>query len=151
MVFDVEHTGCKEQLILQLSWGMYKQDGTLLEIKGYYLESTDYIYIYIYISPRASDKHHIPFEALLHKSNKLKLEILLNEFMTDLTKCKPLVAHNMTSDLSTLNTELLRCDMINKIDINTFCTMAHTKTCCKCKYVLNRLKQPRLDELSQTV
>ena len=149
MVFDVEHTGCKEQLILQLSWGMYKQDGTLLEMNYYYLEPTDYIYIHI--SPRASDKHHITFEALLHTSIKLKLAILLNEFMTDLTKCKPLVAHNMTSDLSTLNTELLRCDMINKIDINTFCTMAHTKTCCKCKYVLNRLKQPRLDELSQTV
>ena len=24
MVFDVEHTGCMEQLVLQLSWGLYK-------------------------------------------------------------------------------------------------------------------------------
>ena len=35
LVVDVEHTGCKEQLIIQLSWGMYKQDGTLLEMKYY--------------------------------------------------------------------------------------------------------------------
>ena len=51
MVFDVEHAGCKKkQLILQLSWGMYKQDGTLLEMEYYYLEPTDIIHIYIYIS-----------------------------------------------------------------------------------------------------
>ena len=49
MVFGVEHTGCKEQLLLQLSWGIYKQDGTLLEMKYYCSEPTDYIYIYIYI------------------------------------------------------------------------------------------------------
>ena len=102
--------------------GMYKQGGTLLEIKYYYLEPTDFIYIYIYvyvcISPRASDTHHTTFEALLHKYNKLKLEILLNECMTDLTKCKTRVAHNMKSDLSTLSNELLRCDMINQIDMN---------------------------------
>ena len=109
---------------------MYKQDGTLLEMKDYYLEPTEFIhiyiyiythtYIYIYISPRASDKHHIVVEALLNKSNKLKLEILLNEFMTDLTKCKTLVAHNVKIDLSTLNNELLRCDMINKLILIRF-------------------------------
>ena len=38
--------------------------------------------------------------------------------MTDLTKCKTRVAHNMKSDLSTLSNELLRCDMINQIDMN---------------------------------
>ena len=29
MVFDVEHTGCMEQFVLQLSWGLYHRDGTL--------------------------------------------------------------------------------------------------------------------------
>ena len=67
--------------------------------------------------------------------------------MTDLTKCRTLVAHNMKRDLSTLNNELLRCDMINKTDMNTSCTMAQTKTYCNCKDVLNRFDQPRLDEL----
>ena len=37
--------------------------------------------------------------------------------------------------------------MVNKIDMNTFCTMAQTKEYCNCKDILNRLKQPRLDEL----
>ena len=32
MVFDLEHTGCSETLILQLSWGLYKHDGTLIEM-----------------------------------------------------------------------------------------------------------------------
>ena len=50
MAFGVEHTGRKEELILQLSWGMYKQDGTLLEMGYYHLEPTGlYIYIYIYM------------------------------------------------------------------------------------------------------
>ena len=40
IVFEVEHTGCKEQLIIQLPWGMYKQDGTLLEMNDYNLEPT---------------------------------------------------------------------------------------------------------------
>ena len=35
MVFDVEHTGCKEQIVIKLSWGMYKQDDTLLEMEYY--------------------------------------------------------------------------------------------------------------------
>ena len=67
--------------------------------------------------------------------------------MTDLAKCKTLVAHNVKSDLSALNNELLRCDMVNKIDMNTFCTMAQTRQYCNCQYVLNRLTHPRLDEL----
>ena len=82
MVFDVEHTGCKEQLILQLSWGIYKQDGTLLEIKDYYLEPTDFIYI----NPRASNAHHITWGTLLQKPNKLNIGQMLNEFMSDLKK-----------------------------------------------------------------
>ena len=72
--------------------------------------------------------------------------MLLNEFMTDLTKCGTLVAHNMKSELSTLNNELLRCDTNNN-DMSTFCTMAQTKPYCNCKDVLHRLKQPRLDDL----
>ena len=106
-----------------------------------------YICIYLYISPRASGKHHVTCEALLHRPNELKLEILLNGCMTVLTKCKTLVAHSVKSDLGTLSNELLRCDMVNKSDINTFCRMAQARTYCNCKDVLNRLKQPRLDEL----
>ena len=37
MIFDVEHTGCSETLILQLSRGLYKHDGTLIEMKDYFL------------------------------------------------------------------------------------------------------------------
>ena len=38
MIFDLEHTGCGETLILQLSWGLYKHDGTLIEMKDYFLK-----------------------------------------------------------------------------------------------------------------
>ena len=45
--------------------------------------------------------------------------------MTDLIKCETLVAHNVTSYLSTLNNELLRCDM-DTIDMNIFFAQWHT-------------------------
>ena len=38
MVFDVEYNGCTEAFILQLSWGLYKRDGTLIEMKDYFLK-----------------------------------------------------------------------------------------------------------------
>ena len=83
---------------------------------------------------------------MLDKPNKINIGKLLNEFMSDLKRCATLVSHNVKSDLSTLNNELQRYN-INKFDTHTFCTMAHTKTYCNCKDVINRLKAPTLKEL----
>ena len=52
IVFDVEHTGCCEAFVLQLSWGLYQHDGTLIQMKDYYLKPDGDIYIH----PRASEK-----------------------------------------------------------------------------------------------
>ena len=59
IVFDVEHTGCSETLVLQRSWGLYQHDGTLIHMKGYYLKpegdmhtyrcTHTFIHIYIFV------------------------------------------------------------------------------------------------------
>ena len=45
IVFDVEHTGCRGKYFLQLSWGIYNLDGSLITMKDYYLKPTREIYI----------------------------------------------------------------------------------------------------------
>ena len=142
MVFDVEHTGCMEQVILQLSWGLYTRDGTLIEIKDYFLKPNKKIFIH----PRAIEKHHITYDVLLQKPNTLDITDLLTKFMEDASRCGTLVAHNMKGDLATLNSELHRHGM-DEISANTYCAMVHTKIFCNAKDIRNRLKNPRLDEL----
>ena len=58
MVFDVEQTGCTEAFILQLSWGLYKHDGTLIEMKDYFLKPNHEIYIFIH-EPSRNTKYHM--------------------------------------------------------------------------------------------
>ena len=144
MVFDVEHTGCTEAFILQLSRGLYKRDGTLIEMGDYFLKPDHEIYIH----PRAIEIHKISYEALLQKPNTLDISELLTNFTADVSRCGTLVAHSMTSDLKTLNKELLRNDM-NEINVNTYCTMEQTKKFCNSKDKINRIKFPTLTELHQ--
>ena len=99
MVFDVEHTGCMEAYVLQLSWGLYKNDGTLIKMNDYFLKPDAPIYIH----PRATYVHKITYEALLQKPNSLSITELLTRFMADVSRCKTLVAHNIKSDVKTLN------------------------------------------------
>ena len=125
MVFDVEHTGCMEQFVLQLSWGLYHRDGTLIDMQDYFLKPNGQMFIL----PRAIDKHKITYEVLLQKTSTLEITELLTKFMADVSRCETLVAHNMKSDLKTLNNVLLRHDM-EEINVNTYCTMEQTKQFC---------------------
>ena len=144
MVFDVEHTGCTFAYILQLSWGLYKRDGTLIEMHDYFLKPDGHIYIH----PRATEKHKITYEILIQKPNTLPIQELLTKFMADVSRCEKLVAHNMKSDSKTINNELLRYGM-DHINASTYCTMEETKKFCSCKDIRGRLKFPRLEELHQ--
>ena len=146
MVFDVEHTGCIYQHILQLSWCLYQHDGTLIKANDYFLQPDDTIYIH----PRAIEKHNITHEVLLQKQNKLRIAELLNTFMADVHKCETLVSHNIKSDLNTLNNELRRHNM-NDVNVNTYCTMVQTKMFCNCKDKRKRLKNPSLNDLHKTL
>jgi DNA polymerase-3 subunit epsilon len=144
MIFDVEHTGCFETLILQLSWGLYKHDGTLIEMKDYFLNPAHELFIH----PRAVEIHKISYSLLITKPNSLEISELLNTFMADVLKCETLISHNIKCDLKTLNRELLRNDM-TEINVNTYCTMAETKQFCNSKDKINRIKFPTLNELHQ--
>ena len=144
IVFDVEHTGCSEAFVLQLSWGLYQRDGTLVQMKDYYLKPDGNIYIH----PRASEITGITFETLLHKENVLPIHALLKEFASDVSNCEVLVAHNMNSDIKTLNKEFVRHNM-DELKANLYCTMAKTKKFCNCKDKRNHLKNPRINELHE--
>ena len=144
MIFDLEHTGCDEALILQLSWGLYKHDGTLIEMKDYFLKPTHEFFI----NERAIQIHKISYEILITKPNSLEILELLKTFIADVLICKTLIAHNIKSDLKTLNKELLRNDM-NDINVDTYCTMLQTKKFCNSKDKINRIKFPTLNELHQ--
>ena len=142
IVFDVEHTGCKESYILQLSWGIYDDNGTLLRMSDYYLQPDGYIYI----NPYASKVHGITYDTLLENTNSLRIMDLLNRFIEDTENCKTLVAHNMASDIKTINKELIRNDF-DILSLPTYCTMDKSKQFCNLKDVKNRLKNPKLCEL----
>ena len=123
IVFDVEHTGCCEAFVLQLSWGLYQHDGTLIQMKDYYLKPDGDIYIH----PRASEKTGITLEVLLQKENALPIQALLQEFASDVSNCETVVAHSMKSDIKTLNNEFARHNM-DELKVQTYCTMAQTKS-----------------------
>ena len=142
IVFDVEHTGCSDAYILQLSWGIYNSDGSLIQTKDYYLRPESEIYI----NPHASMVHGITYDTLLNKTNNLPINELLSEFVNDVLQCDVLVAHNMNVDIKTVNRELSRYN-IDKLNVNSYCTMVKTKTYCDAKDVRGRLKNPRIDEL----
>ena len=144
MVFDVEHTGCTDAHILQLSWGLYKRDGNLIETKDYFLKISKHIFIH----PRAIEKHKITCEVLLQKTNTLELTELLKQFTTDVSRCETLVAHNVKCDLKTLNNELFRNNM-SELNASTYCTMAQSKTFCNSKDKRGSMKFPTLNELHQ--
>ena len=60
--------------------------------------------------------------------------------------CKALVAHNMASDIKTINKELDR-NGFTTLTANTICTMSTTKRFCNLQNKAGRLKNPKLDEL----
>ena len=144
IVLDVEHTGCKESYILQLSWGIYNDEGILLRMSDYFLQPDNYIYI----NPYASKIHGITYESLLEKPNSLRIIDLLNRFIEDTKHCKTLVAHNMASDIKTINRDLMR-NNFDILSLSTYCTMAKSKQYCDLKDVKNRLKNPKLCELHE--
>ena len=72
IVFDVEHTGCHDKYILQLSWGIYKLDGSLITMKDYYLKPTHEIYV----NPFAIEKTGLSYDVLLEK----QIHLILNYY-----------------------------------------------------------------------
>ena len=59
MVFDVEHTGCTDAHALQLSWGLYKRDGNLIETKDYFLQISNHRFISSATSMNCKNKNDV--------------------------------------------------------------------------------------------
>ena len=71
---------------------------------------------------------------------------LLSIFVEDTKHCKTLVAHNMASDIKTINRELVR-NNLEILSLSTYCTMVNSKQYCNLKDIRNSLKNPKLSEL----
>ena len=142
MVFDVEHSGRSDSQVLQLSWGIYTNNGTCLSMKDYYVKPEGFIDI----NPHVSKKIHLTYEELVEKQNALPVKELLELFLSDVAKSSLLVAHNMSADERTMNTEFRRHGL-PKWNIKTYCTMTSTKGYCGLKDSRDRPKPPSLQEL----
>ena len=142
MVFDVEHSGTSVNRILQLSWGLYSDDGTLVRMSDFYVKPNEYIEI----NPYVSKKIRLTYDELLVKENKLPIQELLTKFMDDASKCKIVVSHNIGADTKTMNKELER-NGFETMNVQTYCTMKETKSHCNLKDSKNRAKNPSLEEL----
>ena len=95
IVLDVEHTGSKDESILQLSWGMYNDDGSLWRMNDYFSKPDTYVYT----NPQSNKLTSITHESLLVKKNSLRIKDLLNRFIEDTEHCKTWVAHNIAPDI----------------------------------------------------
>ena len=84
IVSDVEHTGCKEAYVLQLSWGVYNDDGSLSRSSNYFLKPDNHIYI----NPHVSQITSMTYESLLEQTNSLRIKELLSSFKEDTKHCK---------------------------------------------------------------
>jgi hypothetical protein len=141
IIFDVEHSGCSMSYIIQLSWFIYDENNTLLEKHNYYRKPEDDLYI----SPYSTEKTGITIETLYEKG-ELNIKQILKIFCYDVEKCDLLISHNIKSDLSTINKELVRCELA-PITKPLYCSMNESKKYCNKKNKINGLKPPTLQEL----
>ena len=140
VVFDIEHTGCSNQKILQVSWRIYKND-KLYRVYDYYRN-----YKRIDINPIVYNKikNSIRFKTF---NNSASIRNILDYFCRDIEKADILVSHNIKCDINIINKEVSRNRKRKIIYPKLFCTMTNTKHFCNLKNKIGIIKNPKLEEL----
>ena len=155
IVFDLETTGLPKKRyaplddfdnwpnIVQFAWGVYNKNNECMKIKDYIIKPNNFI-----IPDESIVIHKITNEA----ANELgvDLNIVMQEFMNDISDVKYLVAHNLSFDFKVLCCELLRNSMniknLNKM--KKICTMETSTNFCKMgDFKYGKYKWPKLSEL----
>lgn len=145
LVFDTETTGLppkngrynenpknyikwKDCRIVQMSWLLCEQNGKVLKEKDYIIRPDNFI-----IPEVATNIHGISTEKALQEG--IKLKTVINDFLTDLSDCNTLVAHNINFDYDVVLSEIYRMKDLYEIkntefyniekylQINKYCTM----------------------------
>jgi len=155
LVFDTETSGLPKNYnvpvkyvdnwprMVQLSWGIYDNDGTELKFYDYIIKPEGFT-----IEPDSIKIHKITTEIALEKGHDIR-DVLL-QFKKSLKKVEYIVAHNFDFDIKILGAECTRNNI--KLNIKSIkkeiCTMKSTTDYCKLPHPkFDGLKWPRLEEL----
>ena len=129
--------------IVQMSWGLYHENGECKAMKNYIIKPNDW-------HMHESEKFH---GISLEKASQEGIDIktVLTEYKNDIENyCIKLVCHNIDFDRKVVLSELIRHDMDIK-DIDEYCTMKNSINYCKLKCKKKKgYKLPSLAELYRT-
>ena len=135
--------------IVQLSWGLYNDDGSLIIIKDYIVKPVGFK-----INPGATKTHGLTTEDAFRKGHNLK-DVML-EFKKDWKKANYICAHNMNFDINVVGAEFCRLGMklgnrrarkiCTMVTTTEFCEMSFENSKYKSKYN-SKYKWPKLQEL----
>jgi DNA polymerase III subunit epsilon len=144
--FDTETTGIgKADRIVQLAWLVSDRHGRILRSQNHIIRPEGFTIPY-----NATKIHGISTE----KAQKVgqPVNFVLNDFSSDVLKCKALVAHNIKFDLRMMRHELamsnIDCGINDKVHL---CTMKSSTNWCELPKPSGRagFKSPKLMELHQ--
>jgi DNA polymerase-3 subunit alpha/DNA polymerase-3 subunit epsilon len=124
--------------IVQLSWLIANEDGTILK-------ESDYIIKVDFPIPKEASQVHGITNLVAAKKGIIITEVL-NTLLNDLNGMNHLICHNVNFDLTILQSELYRHNLHHQINIPTFCTMKNSTEYCKLPGNYG-YKWPKLEEL----
>jgi DNA polymerase III epsilon subunit-like protein len=153
LFFDTETTGLPRNYkahytdtsnwprIVQLAWLLADSNGTILK-------ESDFIIKVDFPIPEEASRVHGITNAVAEAKGVIISEVL-NSFLTDLNNSDKLICHNVSFDLTILQSELFRNQLTHKIETPTFCTMKKSTDFCQLPGPYG-FKWPKLEELYNT-
>lgn len=126
--------------IVQMSWGLYTDDGTCKEIKDYIIKPDGW-------AMNGSDRCHGITQARA-TTEGVDIVDVLKKYQYDIDNhCSRIVCHNVDFDKRVIASELIRVKM-KVADVPTCCTMIEAIDYCKLTpKVRGEYKWPKLEEL----
>ncbi len=137
LFFDTETTGLPNNYsapasdvdnwprLVSIAWQLFDQDGTSVDVRGYLIRPSGFS-----IPEEATAIHGISTERA-HEEGKDCSEVL-KEFITIISQCDRIVAHNFQFDARVIDAELIRHGRDERVDsTKQFCTQKGTTDFCK--------------------
>src|SRR6266542_1526581 len=155
MIFDTETNGFPKDWkaslydtdnwsrVVSIAWNKIAPNGQLLSSKYYLIKPDNYS-----IQEEATSIHGISTE--MAKAKGVSLKYAIEDFNSDISDCKCLVAHNIEFDYPTVFAEYYRL-MMNTTTLSSLkriCTMKISTDFCKIPSAKG-YKYPKLNELNQ--
>lgn len=136
IVLDVE-TNCEKGQIIQLSYMIFDEKYHLIKTVNKYVKDR-------LVSVKSLEVNKINNLTLRLKGESF--DKIMKELILDLSECKVIVGHNITSDIRIINKNYSHhCDLFENKEI--YCTMRNGKSLCELKGKDGRAKYPKLEEL----